>query len=115
MNLLEKLLKGSKGKVTTNKEQAKAKIKQDLKGLLYEDELVEELLPVFESLSSQEGFEKVMELLTTKEKQIEAISGGGYFEQESEDFSGEIEGEEEEGQDSGTDPLLKIIEERQSK
>lgn len=114
MGLLEKLLKGSKTKVTNNKEQMKAKIKQDLKGLLYEDELVEELLPVFESLSNQEGFEKVMELLTTKEKQIEAISGGSYFEQESEDFSGVIEGEEEE-EESGSDPLLKIIEERQSK
>jgi hypothetical protein len=41
---------------------------------VYDPELAKELAPVFVSLLSAEGFDKVIDLLETKEKQIEAIS-----------------------------------------
>lgn len=113
MDLLARLLKSSKSKVDTSREGALKKIKEDLKAVLYDDALVDELLPTFESLYGHEGFEKVMELLTTKEKQIEAISGGNYFKKESGDLEGEVSGDqEEEDSDASEDPLVKMIEDR---
>lgn len=47
----------------------------NLERFVYDPELAKELAPVFVSLLSAEGFDKVIELLETKEKQIEAISG----------------------------------------
>ena len=48
----------------------------ELEKFVYDPELAKELAPVFVSLLSVEGFDKVIELLETKEKQIEAISSG---------------------------------------
>ena len=47
-----------------------------LERFVYDPELAKELAPVFVSLLSAEGFDKVIDLLETKEKQIEAISSG---------------------------------------
>ena len=47
-----------------------------LERFVYDPELAKELAPVFVSLLNVEGFDKVIELLETKEKQIEAISSG---------------------------------------
>ena len=47
-----------------------------LERFVYDPQLAKELAPVFVSLLSVEGFDKVIELLETKEKQIEAISSG---------------------------------------
>lgn len=47
-----------------------------LERFVYDPELAKELAPVFVSLLSVEGFDKVVELLETKEKQIEAIGSG---------------------------------------
>lgn len=47
-----------------------------LEKFVYDPELAKELAPVFVSLLNEEGFDKVIELLETKEKQIEAISSG---------------------------------------
>ena len=52
-----------------------------LERFVYDPELAKELAPVFVSLLSAEGFDKVIELLETKEKQIEAISGGSQQQQ----------------------------------
>ena len=46
-----------------------------LERFVYDPELAKELAPVFVSLLSAEGFDKVIDLMETKEKQIEAISG----------------------------------------
>ena len=46
-----------------------------LERFVYDPELAKELAPVFVSLLSVEGFDKVIDLIETKEKQIEAISG----------------------------------------
>ena len=48
----------------------------ELERFVYDPELAKELAPVFVSLLSVEGFDKVIELLETKEKQIEAIGSG---------------------------------------
>ena len=48
----------------------------ELERFVYDPELAKELAPVFVRLLSVEGFDKVIELLETKEKQIEAISSG---------------------------------------
>lgn len=45
-----------------------------LERFVYDPELAKELAPVFVSLLNEEGFDKVIDLLETKEKQIEAIS-----------------------------------------
>ena len=52
-----------------------------LERLVYDPELAKELAPVFVSLLSVEGFDKVIDLLETKEKQIEAISGSSQQQQ----------------------------------
>lgn len=83
LSLLERLIGATKKKTETNLTALETQIKQQLKGLVYDDELVEELAPVFLKLHGQEGFNQVMELLITKEKQIETISGGDWFKQES--------------------------------
>ena len=46
----------------------------NLERFVYDPQLAKELAPVFVSLLSVEGFDKVIDLLETKEKQIEAIS-----------------------------------------
>jgi len=46
----------------------------NLERFVYDPELAKELAPVFVSLLNAEGFDKVIDLLETKEKQIEAIS-----------------------------------------
>lgn len=89
LSLLDRLLGGAKKKVNENQSALEAQVKQQLKGIVYDDELVNELTPVFMKLYGVEGFNQVMELLTTKEKQIEAISGGDWFKKESEDNSSE--------------------------
>ena len=53
----------------------------NLERFVYDPELAKELAPVFVSLLSVEGFDKVIELLETKEKQIEAISSGSQYQQ----------------------------------
>ena len=53
----------------------------NLERFVYDPELAKELAPVFVSLLSAEGFDKVIDLLETKEKQIEAISGSSQHQQ----------------------------------
>lgn len=81
--LLERLLGGAKKKTENNSEALTAAVKSRLKGIVYDDALVDELTPVFVRLQGVEGFNTVMELLETKESQIEAISGGDWFKQDT--------------------------------
>lgn len=53
----------------------------NLERFVYDPELAKELAPVFVSLLRAEGFDKVVDLLETKEKQIEAISGSSQHQQ----------------------------------
>lgn len=107
--LLERLMGSSKKKVEANQDQLTAQIKAQLKGLVYDDELVDELLPVFIGLQGKEGFDKVVELLTTKEKQIEAIAGGDWFKKDKPEENQQHEQRQEEEQSTGNlvDDILK--------
>lgn len=79
MSFLEKL-KGGFSKKAENHQVANIDVyKQKLKDLVYEDELVDELAPIFAKLHGNEGFDKVFELLQDKERQIEAIAGGEWY------------------------------------
>lgn len=82
-SLLDRLLGSAKNKADENKGVLETEIKQRLKNILYDDELVEELAPVFIQMNGTEGFNQVFDLLETKERQIEAISGGNWFKQET--------------------------------
>lgn len=82
-SLLERLMGSAKNKADVNKGALEAEIKAKLKGILYDEELVNELAPVFMKLQGVEGFNQVFELLETKERQIEAMSGGDWFKQET--------------------------------
>ena len=55
----------------------------ELEKFVYDAELAKDLAPVFVKLLNAEGFDKVIELLETKEKQIEAISTGSQKQQTS--------------------------------
>lgn len=108
--LLERLMGAGKKKAEVNKGQLEEQVKAQLKGLVYDDELVAELLPVFIGLQGKEGFDKVVELLTTKEKQIEAIAGGDWFKKEKPaDTETHEQGKEEASQSSANlvDDILK--------
>lgn len=82
-SLLERLMGSAKNKADDNKGALEAEIKAKLKGILYDEELVNELTPVFMKLQGVDGFNQVFELLETKERQIEAMSGGDWFKQET--------------------------------
>lgn len=82
-SLFDKIFSSSSKKAEGNNAALETQIKTKLKSLVYDDEVVTELLPVFMKLHTTEGFNTVYELLEAKEKQIEAISGGDWFKQES--------------------------------
>lgn len=107
--LFERLIGSQKKKAEANKGNLEAQIKEKLKGIVYEEELVDELTPVFMKLNGVEGFDKVFELLETKEKQIEYISGGDWFKQETEEESQEIKREDEDEEEATDTSLVDSI------
>lgn len=54
---------------------AVAEMATKLEAYVYDPEVAQELAPVFVAMSAVDGFDKVMEMLDAKEKQIESISG----------------------------------------
>ena len=85
MSLFDKLRDGFTGKQTKAKEVDLTQFKEKLKKIVYDDELVDEFAPIFAALSAHEGFDKVIELLETKESQLEHIAGGELFNSKLED------------------------------
>lgn len=55
--------------------QAVADMATKLEAYVYDPEVAQELAPIFVAMSAVDGFDKVIELLDAKEKQIEAIQG----------------------------------------
>jgi len=109
-SLLDRLLGAGKKKAEVNQDALTEQVKAQLKGLVYDDELVAELLPVFIGLQGKEGFDKVVELLTTKEKQIEAIAGGDWFKKEKPaDTESHEKGEDESNTQSGANLVDDIL------
>lgn len=105
-SIFDRLLGSAKTKATNNKSVLEEQVKQKLKGLVYDDELVNELLPTFVKLYSVDGFSTVVELLEAKEKQLETVSGGDWFKQES-DPSKKKQTEDEEQESDSVDDILK--------
>lgn len=109
-SIFERLLGSAKTKATNNKSVLEEQVKQKLKGLVYDDELVNELLPTFVKLYSVDGFSTVVELLEAKEKQLETVSGGDWFKQESDPSKKkqtDAEDEDEEQESDSVDDILK--------
>lgn len=105
-SILERLMGGAKSKASSNQSILEETVKQKLKGIVYDDELINELLPTFVKLYSVEGFSTVVELLEAKEKQIETISGGDWFKQET-DPQNKDQQEQQENESDPVDDLLK--------
>ena len=105
-SILERLMGSAKSKASTNQSMLEETVKQKLKGIVYDDELIAELLPTFVKLYSVEGFSTVVELLEAKEKQIETISGGDWFKQET-DPQNKDQQEQQENESDPVDELLK--------
>lgn len=109
-SIFDRLLGSAKTKATNNKSVLEEQVKQKLKGLVYDDELVNELLPTFVKLYSVDGFSTVVELLEAKEKQLETVSGGDWFKQESDPSKKkqtDAEDEDEEQESDSVDDILK--------
>lgn len=81
MSWLDKMMGGFNKKAEHEQTTALDVMKTKLKGIVYDDELVDELAPIFAKLSTNEGFDKVIELLETKESQLEKIAGGEWTKQ----------------------------------
>lgn len=85
MSLLNKLTKGFSSKSAKAGEEDLAKFKEQLTGILYDEELVDEFAPIFAKLSQHEGFDKVVELLETKERMLESHLSNDWTKQDDED------------------------------
>jgi len=97
-SLLDRILKSSKKKAENNQGKLEEQVKGLLKNIVYDDEIVNELTPSFMKFYGQEGFDQVLELLKSKEQQIEYINGGEWFKQETKpDDKKEDDEEEPEG------------------
>lgn len=74
---------------------------------VYDAELALEIAPVFANMEGQEGFDKLIELLDSKEKQIEAISKGSSEGKTSPESKGakSVDNQEPEQKASATDIL----------
>ena len=76
---------------------------------VYDAELALEIAPVFAAMEGQEGFDKLIELLDSKEKQIEAISKGSSEGKTSPETKGKdaksVDNQEPEQKASATDIL----------
>ena len=74
---------------------------------VYDEELAQEIAPVFAAMEGQEGFDKLIELLDSKEKQIEAISKGSSQGKTSPEPKGakSVDNQEPEQKASATDIL----------
>lgn len=85
MSWLDKIMNGHGKRADVAKETALTDYTDKLKALVYDEDIVKELAPIFAALHGTKGFDKVVELLETKEQQIAAISGGEWFKQQSDD------------------------------
>ena len=76
---------------------------------VYDEELAQKISPVFAAMEGQEGFDKLIELLDSKEKQIEAISKGSSEGKTSPESKGKdaksVDSQEPEQKASATDIL----------
>ncbi|AXQ66437.1 MAG: hypothetical protein [Caudoviricetes sp.] len=108
-SLFERIFNSTSKKAEGNASALESQVKEKLKTLVYDDEVVAELLPVFLKLHTTEGFNTVYELLEAKEKQIETISGGDWFKQETKPEDKSID---EENANDGIDPVDELLKQK---
>ena len=90
---------------------SEAELRQTLKGFLYSEDLVEEMLPTFRKLYEQEGFKDVVELIQAKETELNNINGNKeHFEQVTEPNDEPPSDTTEEN--DGEDYLMSILNDR---
>ena len=106
-SLFERMFKGGKAKTEANTKGLETQLTERLNKLVYDEDLVKELLPVFVKLHTTEGFSKVWEVLEAKEQQIEAISGGDWFKKESDEPTPNKQAEQNNGDEDPVEALLK--------
>lgn len=109
MSILDKLLGASKKRALENQPNLEKALKEKLTYILYDEDLVNELLPVFVKLQGQEGFNQVLDLLESKEKQIETISNSDWFKQETKKEDKTINTKEEDEDNTDNDNLVDSI------
>lgn len=62
-----------------------------LVGVLYDDELVNEFAPLFAKMHQHDTEQKMLQLLETKEKQIQAVADGSAYKQASPEKDEEVD------------------------
>lgn len=86
-------------------------LRTELKKYVYEDKIVDALLPAMKTLYKNEQHETLFELLSFKEDELnKLVSHKDKFEQQSSQSSKEIDTDEEDEEGQGDDPVLKYIE-----
>ena len=106
----QKPMEGQPGAVKPAVDPAKvAEWADKVVAYVYDEELAQEIAPVFAAMEGQEGFDKLIELLDSKEKQIEAISKGSSDGKTSPETKGKdaksVDNQEPEQKASATDIL----------
>ena len=106
----QKPMEGQPGAVKPAVDPAKvAEWADKVVAYVYDEELAQEIAPVFAAMEGQEGFDKLIELLDSKEKQIEAISKGSSEGKTSPESKGKdaksVDNQEPEQKASATDIL----------
>lgn len=115
MSMLEKILNGFKAKTETVADEDLTAVKEKLKAVVYDDELVEELAPIFAKLQVNEGFDKVWEIVESKEQQINALSKDGYWaSQQSKPSAAQDTDEDGDSTDDSEDPVNSLIKQKYS-
>lgn len=110
-SLFERIQKGFSGKAAKKQEVDLTASKELLKKLVYDDELVDEFAPLFAKLSAHEGFDKVVELLETKEKQLESLTSVDWTKPNADDQDAESQQEDnnEDDEANGTTTAESIL------
>lgn len=94
MTFLEKLQKGFSKKAEHHQVDNLDMYKQKLKDIVYDQEIIDELAPVFAKLHGSEGFDKVFQLLQDKESQLVQIAGGEWYSEGKPDQETTIDNED---------------------
>ena len=79
------------------------KYKKQLTGIVYDEELAEQYAALFVKLKEHDPEGTLMELLESKEKQIQAIADGSAFKEESPESTGDVDGNNGNSEDDEED------------
>lgn len=108
--MLDKLLNGYKKRSSKETDEVDSELlesyKKRLTDVLYDEELVNEFAPLFAKVHEYDTEGKLVELLETKERQIESIADGSAFQQSNPEEENEVENSAEEEVDHSVEALI---------